>query len=597
MRPLNRFMNLNLRTKLTIIFMMLILIPLSLLGFFSYQKSTNMMQEQMSSGVLDNMKQINKNLSFFARDVEQLSMYIFRNSMVQETLAKPGDRSRLEKYKDYMAMQHLFETVLGPKTWDIRIYIIGLNGDRYFTGDFLPTQYDKYNENWGIFRKANQASGTIVWDTHYNVRKIDPQEVVLSAGRQLKDIQTDEKLGYLIIEILEPSLAGIYRTDRDQGEEQMFLLDSQGYIISSYPDKATVGTRMEFADLNRILSGREGYFQTKWHDKRHILVYDTGEEAGFKMVKFVPMDQIVSKNSLIRNITFTIAAIGLFVSVWLAYFLSKTVTKPLEGLIQLMKKVEIGRLDVRFPTKYTDDIGILGRSFNRMTQRLRELIQEVYEKQVRLKDAELKALQAQITPHFLYNTLETVNWMAKMKGVPDISRIVVSLAEMLRHSVKKEKELVLIQEEITQLEHYLTIQQIRYRDRFQVFWQVDDEALNCQIPSLMLQPLVENAITHGLEMKLEEGTLRIAIQVIERKLQITITDDGVGIEAHVLQSLQQKQFSFIQPRHTGIGLENVVRRLDIYYNGEADMIIDSEQNQGTSITIKLPIHRTGEGLT
>jgi two-component system sensor histidine kinase YesM len=580
-------MNLSLRTKLIILFVLTAIIPLAILGLFSYQKSSGMMQEQISEGVLEKLEQINKNLTFFVRDVDQLSMYIYRNEMVQDILSKSSDRNHVEKYEDYIKMNTLFETVLGSKKWDIKIYIIGKNGDRYFTGDYLPKQYDDYMENWGIFRKAKLTDGTLAWDTHYSIRKIDQQEIVLSAGRLLKDIETDEVLGYLVIDIMESAVADIYKTDRLN--QQLFLLDDQGYVISSFPNKATVGTKMSYSFLEQILGGEEGFFGTTWEAAPHVIVYDTAEDTKFKVASFVPIQNISEKNGLIRNITIAIAIIGLLCSIWIAYFLSKTVTSPLYRLISLMKKVEHGQLNVQFDTKYDDDIGVLGNSFNEMTNRLKQLIQDGYEKQVLLKESEIKALQAQINPHFLYNTLDTVNWMAKMNGLKEISSVVVSLGEMMRYSIKNGEDLVLLEEDIRHLEHYLVIQQIRYRDKFKVTMDIEEEAKKCYIPSLLLQPLVENAISHGLEMKLDEGHLSIKAELRNHCLVISIEDDGVGIDEHILENIKRNEYESANGLHTGIGLQNVQRRIQIYFDHLYDLHIESRVNEGTKIILTLPI--------
>lgn len=585
---MQHFMNLNLRTKLIILFILIALIPLMLLGLFSYQKSSKMMQEQVSEGMLEKLSQINRNLSFFIQDVEQLSMYIYRNEMVQDILNQPADRQHTEKYEDYKKVMNLFNTVLGSKKWDIRIYIIGLNGDRYFTGEYLPHNYDQYMPNWGIFRKANAANGNLVWDTHYSIRKTDPHEIVLSAGRLLKHFETKETLGYLVIDIFETAVADIYRTDRGRNDNQLFLLDAQGYVISSFPNKATIGTRLHYPFMHHILSSSGGFFETDWEDSPHVVVFDSAEDTHFIIASFVPLQQINEKNGLIRQVTVAIGVIGLLGSVWLAYFLSKTVTLPLYRLITLMKRVESGQLDVTFKSKYKDDIGLLGESFNQMIRHLNHLIQDGYEKQMLLKESEIKTLQAQINPHFLYNTLETVNWMAKIKGEDKISSVIVALGEMMRFSVKKGEEFITLAEDFKHLDHYLTIQQIRYMDKFMVSVRISEEAKMCLIPPLLLQPLVENAITHGLEMKMEPGNLRIEADCDEKHLRIIVEDDGVGMEPPLLEKIRNGDFDSMEFHNTGIGLQNVQKRIQIHFGEMYELRVDSELNHGTRVTLWLP---------
>ncbi|MEK8126539.1 sensor histidine kinase [Paenibacillus filicis] len=552
-----------------------------------------MIQEEISLGALDKVKQVNKSLSFLTEDVDQLSLYLFRHETVQQVLAKSGERSPLEKYSDAKQIQQLLQSVLDSKRMNVQIYLAGLNGDRYFTGDYLPLKYDKYRENWGIIRKAKAAGGKLVWDTPYTAQPISRQTGVLSAGRVIKHISAGYTLGYLIIEMMEPSLSNIYRTGTDGADRdnRMLLLDSQGYLISGELNQTPAGTRFEYAGLGRILDGKQGYMETRWSDEAYIAVYDTEDATGFKIVNFIAKRQFADKIGQIRSMTIVLAAIGLLVAAWLAYFLSQTVTRPLTSLGQLMQKVETGQLQVRFKARYHDDIGTLGSSFNTMVERLGALIQEVYEKKVHLREAELKALQAQIKPHFLYNTLETVNWMAKKNGIPAISSIVVALAEMLRYSIRKNIQLVRVSDDVKQLQHYLTIQQIRHGERFLVTVEVADDALDCFMPALLLQPLVENAIVHGLEMKLGQGRLDVGIRVTGGQLHIQIEDDGVGMDEVMLEKLRSGVELPDGREHTGIGLNNVRSRLELLYPGRSGFDITSLAGQGTRIRLVLPADR------
>lgn len=300
------------------------------------------------------------------------------------------------------------------------------------------------------------------------------------------------------------------------------------------------------------------------------------------------MDIIQQKNNLVRNLTLNFALIGIIFSIWLAYYLSKTVTKPLYKLIYLMKEVEKGNLEVRFDPKYNDDIGIFGKRFNRMLEKLKVSIQENYEKQVRMKDSELKALRAQINPHFLYNTLETVNWLARLEGVNDISKIVVSLSEIMKYSVRKGEDFVTIEQDVKQLKNYLTIQEFRYRDKFDVHLQVDDSVLNQKIPALLLQPIVENAIVHGLENKISKGIIQIAITKEQENIHIVVQDNGIGMDEETLSLVNREIKEGIEFDDLGIGIENVRKRLYLSYGNQFKWSLTSEVEVGTKVDIFIP---------
>ncbi|WP_183163879.1 cache domain-containing sensor histidine kinase [Alteribacter keqinensis] len=586
---IRRFLSLNLRTKLIALIIVTAFIPVSLLGLFSYNYVTKLMQEEISEGELERLKQVNNNLTYFINDVEQLSLFLYKNEEIQEILNKDPYRSPEEKDEDLQQIERLFETVMGAKNWDVSIYIIGANGDRYFSTQHLPPHYNHIRDNWGAFRKAQAADGKNIWDTHYSIRPEEMQEVVLTSGRMLHDHSTQEPLGYLMIDIYESALSDIYATGGKHLNDQLFLLDEQGYIISSQPNKEIVGTRLSYDFLPRVIQGDQGFFEAEWESQASVLTYDTAEDTGFKIVSLTPIGLIHEKNSLIRNLTWSFAILGIIISSWLAYFLSKTVTDPLYKVMKVMRTVEKGDLTARFAPKYNDDIGIFARRFNRMLGRVNKLIQENYEKKIRLKESEIKALQAQINPHFLYNTLETVNWMARLHGAKEISKLVVSLGEIMRYSIKRGDDLVPLEEDIKQLKNYLNIQEVRYRDQFNIHMHVDEEAKKALIPSLLLQPLVENAISHGLEGKVEKGNLSITITVISNSLQIIVEDDGAGIDSKTLDRINLEKP--LQSKGTGIGLQNVKRRVFLYYGNDFTWHIETKENEGTKFSITLPAYR------
>lgn len=588
-----KFMNLSFQTRLMIFFIISALVPLIVLGVFTYQKSSELSKEQVSQQVLEGMTQINRNLTFFNQDIQQLSHFIYRSEIVQNALEKRKTRSEKEKYQDFIQVRELLSTLTDSKNWDLDIYLIGLNDDRYFTGEYLSKQYDQYMENWGIFRKVKAANGALVWETNYTIRKVDANEVVLSAGQLLKEPSTGKPLGYLIIDITESDISRIYQQEESQFSQTMFLLDEGGYVISSYPSKSTVGLKFQHSSTETVLANEKGYTKTTFQDKPSIMVYDTGLETQYKMVTFIPEDEVIEKNKIFGYVTISLLIIGLIIGLWLAYFFAKTLTNPINKLIHLMEKVEKGDLSVRFHFKYSDEIGNLGNRFNHMLTQMNTLIHESVEKQTRLTEAELHTLRAQINPHFLYNTLETISTISKLRGVKIVSDISLALGKIFRFSINKDKEFVKLEEEVELLRHYLFIQEVRFEDKIIVTIDMEEEAGKCMIPVLLIQPLVENALSHGLELKETQGHLQINIYCIKKTLWIKIQDDGLGMsEERIQEVLNEKET--IQNQRPGVGLANVRKRLNLYYGAEYGLTIKSQENKGTIITLKLPETKEGE---
>ncbi|EGA90851.1 histidine kinase [Planococcus donghaensis MPA1U2] len=468
--------------------------------------------------------------------------------------------------------------------------MIGLNGDRYFSDEYLPSAYNDIRENWGIFRKAQQAKGSLAWDTNYSVSSFEKKDVVLTAGRSIIDPKTNEKLGYVMIDVKDMSFASLYKPSEVNAKEQFYLLDKQGYLVTSVPSVNESADAVDLAALDRTLSGDSGFMDITWKDKPSILSYYTSDDAEFKLLSIIPLKTVEQQDNLIFNLTWNFALIGIIISAWLAYYLSKTVTRPLYKLMFLMNEVEKGNLNIRFSSKYNDDIGIFGLRFNRMLSRLKSLLQDSYEKQLRLQESEIKALRAQINPHFLYNTLETVNWLARLNGSSDISKIVVSLGDILRYSIRKGNNMVTVKEDLKQLQNYLTIQEFRYRDKFTSQVDIDEEVMERLIPALIIQPLVENAIVHGMESKTEEGTIHIRLRAEASGMQILIEDDGVGVDPETFALISADMVEATSFETLGIGIENVRRRLYLSYGEHFTWSLSTEPGKGTRIEIFIPDH-------
>lgn len=588
---MNKLLSINLRTKLIIAILVSSIFPLLLLGFFSYKYISNIMQEEISTNELQRLASINDEFSYFLKDIEQMSFFFYKSEQVHSILKKDADRSAEEKHLDYQKVDDLFNTVLGVKEWDVNIYLIGLNGDRYFSNDYLPESYNNPQENWGIFRKANTAKGSMIWDTNYSFHPFNNlkyDDIALTAGRLIVDPSTQERLGYIMVDVNKSELASLYEKKNHLKNEQFFMLDSNGNLIFSQTGRDQVGIQLDTEFPDQLFQGSSGYFNFKWEDNPSILAYHTADYSGFSSISITPLHIIQDSKNSIRKLTFNFAFIGIIVSAWLAYFLSRTITKPLYKLMSLMREVEKGHLDVRFDSKYFDDIGIFGRRFNNMLRELKLRILDNFEKQVRLKDSELKALRAQINPHFLYNTLDSVNWMARLKGANDISTIVVSLSDILRYSINSGDNLVTIKQDIKQLKKYLTIQEFRYRDTFTVHLHVDKQVENNLIPPLLLQPIVENAIIHGLENKVDKGNIYIEVKAHKDHIRFVIRDDGVGMDLKTLEMINRDIDEQISMGEIGIGIENVRKRMYLYYGKQYEWHLSSTLNEGTTVIFIIP---------
>ena len=261
----------------------------------------------------------------------------------------------------------------------------------------------------------------------------------------------------------------------------------------------------------------------------YFITNSSCEYTGWEVLGFIPKSELLGGINKLGSSIFLIGIICAIVSIILLVLLSTYIINPIIKLTKLMKKVEQEDFSVKAEIYSKDEVGELTNVFNKMIGKIRYLIEEVYKQQIVKKEAEFKLLQAQINPHFLYNTLDSINWIAKIKGVEDISKMVVALGQLMRVSISKGKSSVTLEEEMEYINNYLVIQGMRYRDKFKVIMEIDEISKKCIVPKMLMQPIVENALVHGIERKIGKGS--ILIQAISEygNLLINVIDDGLGM--------------------------------------------------------------------
>ncbi len=297
-----------------------------------------------------------------------------------------------------------------------------------------------------------------------------------------------------------------------------------------------------------------------------------------------PTDRII-------NLVLYFGIIMLGIAILLTYFLSGHMLKPLSSLKIHMEDVADGNLDTYYEVTHHDEISVLGTVFNHMVEELRQLVDKVYQVENQKRGAELRALQSQINPHFLYNTLDTIQWKAMDHNAYDVADMIHELSELFRISLSDGRELIPVSTEIQHVRHYLEIQIMRYKDQFTYEIQVDEEANALLIPKIIIQPLVENAIYHGLKLKREKGALLIQVKLQGPSLLLLVEDNGVGMDEGKLDEIKRNLAFSLESEH--YGLYNVNERLKLAFRDKYHITMESIKNMGTKITLELPQIKEG----
>ena len=302
------------------------------------------------------------------------------------------------------------------------------------------------------------------------------------------------------------------------------------------------------------------------------------------------VSELMRRADAARGIYLLIALALFLAALALAYLLSNEITKPIKALERSMKEVEKGNFaHAALAVREENEIGHLSRNFNMMTEEIQNLIEQRDREQQIKRKSELKALQSQINPHFLYNTLDSIIWMAEWGKNQEVVRMTSSLAKLLRRSISNEQEVVTVAEEAAYTETYLSIQKMRYKDKLEYKILVDPEIMQEKVIKLILQPLVENAIYHGIKYKEGKGLIQIRGFRKGDQMILLVQDDGKGMDVEALAHIFEKHTR--DTRSNGVGLNNVNERIQLYYGEEYGISFQSSPGKGTEAAIRLPFGR------
>lgn len=361
-----------------------------------------------------------------------------------------------------------------------------------------------------------------------------------------------------------------------------YLVDSQGNILLPYVDHLGLNSEIKNGSSNYSFVTDEGL----------IVIRRIMEGTDWKLIGIVPKNELIKKRSEIKLTLFLTGAISIILLTIASYYFSYRISKPIIRLSNQMKIVETGKLEEIEPkVYYKGEVKMLYSHFNHMLRRINELIEEVYLAKINEKEAELMALQAQINPHFLYNTLDSINWMALKYNAQDIRQMVTALAKMMRYSLNNGENFVSVKNEFKQVKSYIAIQEIRYRDKFKTQFEIEEEILDYVIIKLLLQPLVENAIVHGFNESDTKGNLLINGFIKDQHLVFEVINDGKMIEIEKIRKLLNPS---TQEKPKNYGIRNVNDRLKKQYGDNYGLTYDCA-NGYTKAIIRIPINKLKEG--
>lgn len=370
-----------------------------------------------------------------------------------------------------------------------------------------------------------------------------------------------------------------------------YIIDELGNIVY-HPQQQLIYAGLKYENLEPVFEYAFGsYMDTTTKEERYITIR-TVEPIGWKIVGVAYKDEIVTTKRDLNHFILWFLTIVIIVVLLISIFVSAIISKPIRRLEKSVKMVGQGDFNTPIDVKGTYEVEQLSKRFNFMLHRIRQLMgQSIHEQEAKRK-SELEVLQAQINPHFLYNTLNSVIRMVERGKTEEVVTAITSLSKFFRISLSKGKNIITVEEELEHVRNYLVIQKIRYKTKFNYMIDVQDEALTCTTLKLIIQPLVENAIYHGIECMSDEGNISITVRVEGMNVVIQIADNGLGMSQQVMQQLLSGGVK--SASGSGVGVKNVHKRIQLYYGTSYGLTFQSELEEGTTVTITIPMLKNNQ---
>lgn len=579
-------MKLNYFYKLLLSFTAIIIVPLLVTGIIAYGLLTEILTGDTGRRAYDVIAQISRQIDDYNSELGELINQLSRD---------PGIRTAVlhESLSDDQAIYQRLSS-LGVRR-NIGIFILSAPGRAVFAKNPPPAIYNRaIYRNWGIFRAIRAAKGDVILYSHHYLNG-KGEAIIYSLAKAVWGAGA-EPIGYIIFEIYKKQIAAIRSRSNTNLNLDLMILDPNFYIVADFADSSREGTFYRSPHQAAIRAKGSGVLPQSQRERERMVVFHTSPRTGLVTLGALTPEIVLANRKLIRWIILSGALVSLMICLVMALLIARSVSRPVREMVACMKRVENGDLSARVGFQRGDELGVLGNSFNSMVGRIKDLLDNVIEKQRRVRNSEIKALKAQINPHFLYNTLDSVNWLAQLNHVTEISVIVTELGQLLRSSISNGNDFSTVAESLEAIQSYLRIQKIRYNDKFAAVLDIDAAILHYQIPKLILQPLVENAIIHGLESKMGQGLLTIRGRREGDELVFEISDNGVGISQKKLTALIREAEAEAEAdlASGSIGIPNVHRRIKLYYGNAYGLAIKSRRGQGTQITLRLPATVQGE---
>ncbi|WP_244440868.1 sensor histidine kinase [Neobacillus jeddahensis] len=597
------YMQWSIRTKLIVTLMAVIILPFGIAITFTYFQTTKALNDRFVATSHDLIVKGEEELKTYLDDVAEMSTVLYRYTPFMNVM-RDGVAQNLTSNQEEVRRALAYLLNSRPEIEQMLLYI-DKGKDSYTNYHSRISGRGKYESilsNPYYSRLSRSDIFSVIEPPHeiysYNNQSVIPnseKNQVLSFHTVIRDVPLENILGFMSIDInlsKISDLAGRLYTD---GVEDLYIMNEKGVVIYS-SDQEVIGKENKEKWYKQVKKERESGKSLEWDDSQFsgVIVYEkfTDSYKGWYIVKRIPYNVLYQSARQTAFITILIGIITLVIVLIATLYISFRLTAPIKVLIANMKKVEKGEFEADFDSLGNDEIGMLGRHFKLMISRINELIEREYKLEIENKSSQLRVLQSQINPHFLYNAFQSIGTLAlKLKAVPVYS-LLTSLSNIMRYSMNMKDDIVPLSAELKHVQSYLLLQKQRFYEQLEFELTVDKDVEGILVPKMILQPVVENCFKHGFDQQMEKAYIQIEASLKdEGTLLISVKDNGIGVKQEQLEKMRSELFLGLSKEdgsRESIGLKNIYDRLQIYYSNQAKMSIYSEEKGGFTVTIEMP---------
>lgn len=592
MAKLRSFFNFqSIRTHMVLSFMLLISIIVLFVSLVSYRYTIRDFEDVSINYTVRLLNEINASIDSYVENMKSIAQVVVSNrdvrdlmSLYVKTHGQPlTDQEERQTFPELRSavVSHL-NTVKQTRGDITNVAVISKYKDVILSDPAKEVnEYSEFNLSDWYLKPLSNKDEIIVTPSHVQNLVAGEYKWVISLSMAITN-EVGEVTGVMVIDLNYQSIEDICENAQLGKNGYIYLIDGKKNIIY-HPQQQLLYSGVKTELVEEVLKMRDAFMRRGGENK--IYAKNDSMVTGWSAVGVVNTDELLTNRVSIVRFYCYLAAVSLLVASVIAVIISTTITKPLKILENTMHRVEEGDFTVKSDIPLGNEIGHLSSTFNVMLTRIKRLMDNAVANEEEKRKSEIRALQAQINPHFLYNTLDAIIWMSAAGKNAEVVEMTSALAELFRTSISKGDSLVTLQNEIENIKSYLTIQKMRYGDKLSYKVQIPDSLFRKLTPKLILQPIVENAVYHGIKLSPTGGTITIGAQQTQKLLVLTVEDDGVGMtEQQIAQLLEPRQNT-----ERGIGIMNVNNRLRLSFGAEYGLHYYSGPDRGTRVEIWLPL--------